>query len=339
VRIGVAIPVYNRAAIILETLRSVAQQSLKPTSLIVVDDGSKDGSADTVQAWFDREGACLSGRVIHYSHNGGASVARNVGFARLRVDKCDAIAFLDSDDVWPHEFLACAAEALEREPDAVAAFANSVQIVADGAVVRQVARELCADPLSHIFGKECALLSCGLFRVSAVRQCRPFDPLLVTGQDTPFMIDLARQGRWLPLDCPPVQRGNLTHAMNIEGHLSDRFPDRFTRWAKMFHQELTHLSPCLNRADKWQLRRYTASRWINAADEAVQFGYPGRAMICCAKALWLASLAGLPRRTEQPLAELAFPCLRLTPREVAGKLLRAMHNAVRSRTHSNIDVG
>ena len=332
-QISVVIPVYNRATIVLETLRSVARQSLKPTSLIVVDDGSKDDSADAVQSWFDHEGACLSGRVLRQFHNNGASVTRNVGFAGLG-STCDAVAFLDSDDIWPREFLETAAAALEREPDAAAAFADSVEIAGNAVLVRQVAHELCADPLSHIFGKECALLSCGLLRVSAVQQCRPFDPLLVTGQDIPFMIDLARQGRWLPLDCSPVERRqNLTEGINDERHLSKRFPDREMRWAAIYHRELTRLSPYLNRADTWQLRRYAASRWINAVYEAAQLGLPGQALICYAKALWLARPARLPRRTEQPLTELRFPCRRLVPRRVATyrTLFGARIGAVRLR--------
>jgi glycosyltransferase involved in cell wall biosynthesis len=317
-RIAVVIPVYNRAGIILETLRSVARQSLQPTSLIVVDDGSKDGTADAVQAWFDYGGACLSGWVLRQSYNGGASVARNVGFDGFQTDASDAIAFLDSDDIWPHQFLASAAEALQRAPDAVAAIANSVEITAGGVGGHQLADEVCADPLSYIFGKGCALLSCGLFRATAVRQCRPFDPLLLTGQDIPFMIDLARQGRWLPLDCHPVQRRrNLTHKVNSEGHLSERFPDRFMRWAKIYHRELIRLSPDLHRADMRRLRKYCASRWIFALQEAVRLGNPGRALICYAKALWLARPAGLPWRAEKPLTELRFPCRRLVPRRVA----------------------
>ena len=333
VRIGIVIPVYNRAAIVLDTLRSVARQSLQPTRLIVVDDGSEDGSADAVQAWFDHEGACLSGRVLRQSHNSGASVARNVGLNGLQTDTCDAIAFLDSDDIWPHEFLASAAEALESEPDAVAAFANCVDIAADGVPGHQSAHEFCADPLSYIFGKNSALLSCGLLRISAARQCRPFDPLLLTGEDIPFLIDLARQGLWLPLDCPPVQkRRNIPHGGNNQGHLSTRFPDGHMRWAKTYQRELTRLLPHMNRADTWRLRRYCASRWINAVDEAMRLGYPGQALMCYARALWLAR-PGLPRRAEQPLTELRFPCRHLVPRRPASyrAIFGAFIGAVQSR--------
>lgn len=87
---SVIIPSYNRAALIGATLRSVLAQRVQDFEIIVVDDGSKDGSADAARAVSPRV------RVIEQA-NAGAGVARNTGAAAARGA---ILAFLDSDDLW-----------------------------------------------------------------------------------------------------------------------------------------------------------------------------------------------------------------------------------------------
>lgn len=87
--ISVIIPVYNRAALVGETIRSLLVQSLPPAEVIVVDDGSTDDSAAVAEAF----GPPV--RVIRQA-NAGPSAARNRGFS---VAKSDYIHFFDSDDI------------------------------------------------------------------------------------------------------------------------------------------------------------------------------------------------------------------------------------------------
>lgn len=89
-KISVVIPCCNAEAYIEEAIRSVINQSLPPREVIVIDDGSTDGSAavaDSVDPMV---------RVIS-QQNRGVSVARNRGFEEA---KGDWIAFLDADDLW-----------------------------------------------------------------------------------------------------------------------------------------------------------------------------------------------------------------------------------------------
>jgi glycosyltransferase involved in cell wall biosynthesis len=90
-RVDVVIPVYNSQAFLGEAMDSVLSQGALMGRVIVVDDGSSDGSAALAA---DR-GAPVE--VVRLPHNQGAAVARNAGLAR-----CDAeyIAFLDADDRW-----------------------------------------------------------------------------------------------------------------------------------------------------------------------------------------------------------------------------------------------
>lgn len=86
---SVIIPTFNRASFLQRALTSVLNQSLLPSEIIVIDDGSTDNTQDVV--------AAFSEVIYIYKENGGVSSARNEGIKRA---KYDYIAFLDSDDEW-----------------------------------------------------------------------------------------------------------------------------------------------------------------------------------------------------------------------------------------------
>src|SRR5215207_9882789 len=91
-RVSVIVPVFNRVKLVGRALDSVAAQTFQDYEVIVVDDGSTDGSADFIQ---NRGVAKV--RVIRCPENRGAAAARNVGVAAA---SGHYIAFLDSDDTW-----------------------------------------------------------------------------------------------------------------------------------------------------------------------------------------------------------------------------------------------
>ena len=92
VRIAAIIPLYNGAPYIHEAIESVLRQTLPPTEIIVVDDGSTDNGPQIVEQ-LAREHPI---KLLHRP-NGGQSSARNFGIA---LSNCDLIALLDQDDVW-----------------------------------------------------------------------------------------------------------------------------------------------------------------------------------------------------------------------------------------------
>ena len=116
--VGVVIPVYNRATIILATLESVARQTVPPAALIVVDDGSTDATAEAVEAWIDAADPPFPALLLRQPH-ASAATARNAGLAAL--GDLPLVAFLDSDDLWPDDFLARTAALLAADIEAVAA--------------------------------------------------------------------------------------------------------------------------------------------------------------------------------------------------------------------------
>jgi glycosyltransferase involved in cell wall biosynthesis len=94
--ISAIIPLYNGAPYIEQAIRSVLAQTLLPTELIVVDDGSTDRGPEIVEQMAAERPARLPIKLLRKA-NGGQSSARNFG---VRHAHGDLIAFLDQDDVW-----------------------------------------------------------------------------------------------------------------------------------------------------------------------------------------------------------------------------------------------
>jgi len=111
--ISVVIPTFNRAQQVQAALRSVLAQTYPELEVIVVDDGSTDGTDHALHTLINRE---RGGRAVHYvfQPNRGQSAARNKGVDQLRGRWT---AFLDSDDVWLPEKLERQVRALEQFED------------------------------------------------------------------------------------------------------------------------------------------------------------------------------------------------------------------------------
>ncbi len=104
--ISVIIPAFNRVHRLKKAIESVFSQSFKDFELIIVDDGSEDGTADLISDF--------SGRLMYIKQqNKGPASARNAG---IKASKGDFIAFLDSDDWWDREKLALQIEAMQKNP-------------------------------------------------------------------------------------------------------------------------------------------------------------------------------------------------------------------------------
>jgi glycosyltransferase involved in cell wall biosynthesis len=109
--VSIILPTYNRARFLRQAFESIRAQSFADWELIVVDDGSKDGSRELIGTM-----AAAIRQPMRYVHqeNQGAYGARNTG---LDLARGRYIAFYDSDDYWlPHHLADCTA-ALEANPE------------------------------------------------------------------------------------------------------------------------------------------------------------------------------------------------------------------------------
>lgn len=107
--ISVLIPLYNKSQSIATTISSVLSQTYTEFEVIVVDDGSTDGSGDVVLTIDDD-------RIKYFKkENGGVSSARNYGIEKAQNE---LIALLDGDDLWEPTFLEEMLSLIELTPDA-----------------------------------------------------------------------------------------------------------------------------------------------------------------------------------------------------------------------------
>lgn len=95
-KISVVIPLYNKKASIIRTIETALSQKYAPSEIIVVNDGSNDGSEELVLS--------LNHPLIKLINqkNSGVSAARNKGFSSA---SNEWIAFLDADDIWFEDYL------------------------------------------------------------------------------------------------------------------------------------------------------------------------------------------------------------------------------------------
>jgi len=116
--VSVIIPTYNRAAFVVGAVESVMAQTLSDWELVVVDDGSTDGTEAILAPYSGRL------RYIRSGHR-GVSAARNLGVWETRGEW---LAFLDSDDLWLPRKLERQMEALEGHPETPLCYTDEIWV-------------------------------------------------------------------------------------------------------------------------------------------------------------------------------------------------------------------
>jgi glycosyltransferase involved in cell wall biosynthesis len=280
------VPVYNRAQTVLPTLESIAAQSLPPRRLIVVDDGSQDGSAESVERWIDgRRPPCDT--VVIRKPNGGVSSARNCAIDAAPDARW--FAFLDSDDQWPADFLARAAAALTAEPTAVAASADRMYLdEATGQERRFDLAELAESPALWMLRWGAAICSCSVVRADLVRELAGFPEDLSTGEDAALFLPLSLRGKWLHLPGDAVRFVRRSPKISgEEASLSRKFTDNQRRWARVYDAFFSRIRARDRQRIglRKQIRKIMSDRWKRAAIELEQHGDLLAAAACYARSV------------------------------------------------------
>jgi glycosyltransferase involved in cell wall biosynthesis len=119
--VSVIIPVLNMRRYLPDALDSVYAQTSDDWAILLVDDGSDDGSLDLEREYVRRDPARVQILASGPSDSHGASAARNRG---LRVARCEFIAFLDADDIWLPDKLERQRKLLIDNPETSMTFAR-----------------------------------------------------------------------------------------------------------------------------------------------------------------------------------------------------------------------
>ncbi|HWR33625.1 MAG TPA: glycosyltransferase family A protein, partial [Chitinophagaceae bacterium] len=106
--VSVIVPAYNAAAFIEDTIRSISGQSYSNWEVIIIDDGSTDGTSKIIWSFNDK-------RIKIFSQmNAGVAAARNNG---LKQAKGEYVVFFDADDLMSPDFLSARVQALETDSE------------------------------------------------------------------------------------------------------------------------------------------------------------------------------------------------------------------------------
>ncbi len=172
--VGVIVPMYNAAATIDATLRSIVTQTYRALEIVIVDDGSTDRSPDIAASWAARDHRI---RVVRQP-NAGVAAARNRGAAE---STCPFLAFIDADDLWaPQKIAAQMAMMNASEPDCGLIYCWSAGIDPAGRVFSEGEQPLYE---GHVLGELCRRNfvkngSAMLVTRAAFEQVGGFDPSL-----------------------------------------------------------------------------------------------------------------------------------------------------------------
>ena len=93
--ISIVIPVYNKAAFVLDSIESCLWQTYKDFEIIIIDDSSEDDSFQLINDYVANNNQCLI-RVFKNKQNKGVSYSRNMG---IKLSKGNYVLFLDADDM------------------------------------------------------------------------------------------------------------------------------------------------------------------------------------------------------------------------------------------------
>lgn len=193
--VSVVIPAYNCVRFVAEAVQSVLDQDYGETEVIVVDDGSTDGTLEVLKGFGDS--ICLIAQ-----KNAGPPVARNNG---LRAARGEYVAFLDADDVWTQGKIAAQVAHFEAHPDVGTVVTNWHVWPAepDGSYRRPAFfAEPMRDPslderysgwLYNRLLFDCELLTTTvMMRASVVQAIGNFDVAMFNGDDYDYWIRAAR---------------------------------------------------------------------------------------------------------------------------------------------------
>lgn len=188
--VTVLIPAYNAAATIRRAVDSVLAQTYRNYEIVVIDDASRDATADIVASHYgDRV------TLLRLAHNQGESGAMNEGIA---IAKGELIAFLDADDEWLPQKLASQVTALDKNPDAIMAASGCRFAYGQGQMSRDAGifslRTAPGEVWRLLLARTMIAKPCVVAHAAALRAVGPFDTGLAVGADQDMWIRLALTG-------------------------------------------------------------------------------------------------------------------------------------------------
>lgn len=259
--VSVVIPAFNAASFLAEALESVFSQTRPPDEVVVVDDGSTDGTRQILSSYRDRVKAITQS-------NSGPARARNRGIA---ASTGRYIAFLDADDTWRPEKLALQMAMLLDSPECGLVYSQWIEVKQDSG--REGAA--CPEPVrqgflfDELLVESFILLSSVVVPRDVFERVGVFNEELFTAEDTHLYLRIARKYPVAAVSQPLVRRWKHKH------NLSDRFDIPVGSLACL--DKIVRLFPDTAPAGYTPMKRAYLSRGAALMRDYLFSGYPARA--------------------------------------------------------------
>jgi glycosyltransferase involved in cell wall biosynthesis len=240
--VSVLLPTYNRDRFIAESLESVFAQTLPPSQVIVINDGSTDHTTAALEPFRQRI-------VYLESENRGKPSALNLGMAKVTGEY---VWIMDDDDVAMSDALERHAAILESRPEVgwtYSSYIESTTNTEDLRIVPQKERIVANFPEEEFLVRlmeQCFLIHPTIVvRASCYREVGPFDPTLVRCQDYEMAVRLARR-----FPCARVASPTIYYRMHggVRGSARDTFKagqieEKWLEYMQVFIRELRKEMP------------------------------------------------------------------------------------------------
>jgi len=221
-KVSVVIPAYNAARTLRTTLESVIAQSYKNTEIIVVDDGSSDGTEDTIKDLIS------AARVIYIrQENSGVAVARNTG---LKASTGDYVALLDSDDLL-HKDKVSRQVSYMKGNDLGFSFTGIVDLYKSGREVLRGPRKLSGSDLKDDILKETIIVtSTVMVRRDVLKSVGLFDENFIFCEDWDWFFRIVMNSKtgWI--------EDFLTTKRNTSGSLTERYSPKYKCYMQLYRK-------------------------------------------------------------------------------------------------------
>ena len=243
-RISIIITSYNKRDFLVEAIDSVIGQTFRPHEIIIADDGSTDGSRETIRHYMDRHPGWITG--IFQETNVGIPKNRN---SALRVVTGNYVGILDGDDLFMPGKLEKQVAALQASPDARVVYSNFRRVAEDGRTpieLRFSSPQPQGDVLADVASIKFGLLRTLIADYELVRAAGFMDERYTKCDGLLLSIQLASMCRFAYIHEPLVSKRSHPGSDSVSNTTMDSLHDNFG----IFHD----IQPLLSRLDENTIR-------------------------------------------------------------------------------------
>lgn len=260
--ISVVIPSYNHAEFIERTIESVYSQTLTPEKLLIIDDGSKDGSVEIIKRLLEK---CPFYSELISRENRGLCSTLNEGFAKT---SGEYFAYIGSDDLWLPDFLKESVKLLEKRENAVLSFGHSFVIDENEEIFDRTdnwTKFADGDPLRFLLRGEIFSSPSVVYRRSALEKFEWNENARL--EDYEMYLKLSTIGEFARSD--KILSAWRQHGSNTSGQFAEMFPEFIAAQDRV--AEMLNISPEELEKSQTELKFEAVANFIRTGNKREAF--------------------------------------------------------------------